>query len=479
MTEATADGSSCPASESPDEPPPPAAGGPRAHRFAHSSLLAFLLAPALESNGWPPLGGGTWVAVGLALAFTAALIRNALDKFSPSLLQMRMEKKAEKSESLEEELDDADKCLPTAVLLEFTGLAVALIGAYALLDGATLWPSGWPGPVLLFVLAVLASGVLPAKVTDFRAESIVERTLPVMSVLRLLLLPITAPVAKLAELVVRNVLGIREELENANGHEQLADEIRAAVEDSDETEQLADEEKEWIENIVDFGKEDAAGIMTPRTDMVCVEAGLAFGDAVRIGVDAGHSRLPVFEQKLDNIVGVFYLRDAVGMMAEGKAELLATPVAESMRHPIYVVPESKKVAELLREFRTRRVQIAIVVDEYGGTAGLVSIEDILEEIVGDIEDEYDPERQSPFVADADGRAAEVDAKLRIGELNKKLGSDLPESQDYETIGGFVFSELGRIPRAGESFQYGQLEVTVVSAGERKIERVRIRLLEPA
>ena len=450
-----------------DQPPPPT-----------TSLTAIALLPSSEDL---PLDPGLFLAIGLLLLFVGALVVDSLQTFSPSRLRKRIDKARDddtansEQNELERELHDADVYVPAAVVVEFAGLTLAVLGALALYDGATLWPVGFWGIALLFLLVVLFGGILPTRIAEQRADTIVFRSLPWLRFLRLAVLPLTWPLSHVARFFTRNILGIRAEYDN--GREKLADEIRAAVEDSDETEQLADEEKEWIENIVEFRREDSAGIMTPRTDMVCVEAKTPLGDAIQKAVDAGHSRLPVFEEKLDNVVGIFYLRDAVKLMPTSTAELLEAPVREQMRSA-YFVPESKKVNDLLREFRRRRVQIAVVVDEYGGTAGLVSIEDILEEIVGEIEDEYDPEREDPLDVRHDGRLAEVDAKVRIGDLNESCQAELPESEDYETVGGFVFSQLGRIPRIGESFQWKNVEFTVLGADARRVTRLRLHVLEP-
>ena len=267
---------------------------------------------------------------------------------------------------------------------------------------------------------------------------------------------------KLSRFFLRNVLGIRQEIEAAKEKANLADEIRAAVEDSDEEETLKDEEKDWIANIIDLRKADVAHVMTPRIDIIAIESARSFREAVEIATDKGHSRLPVFEDKLDNITGIFYVRDAVKLMAEEDKDF---------------VPESKGVGDLLREFKSRRVQIAIVVDEYGGTAGLVSMEDIVEEIVGEIEDEYDPEEENPLKIIEQGKVAEIDAKVRIDDLNEALGIELPDSEDFETMGGFVFSQLGKIPKTGESLLYQNIQITVLSASDRKIEQLKIRVLQ--
>ncbi|MCA8972518.1 MAG: HlyC/CorC family transporter, partial [Planctomycetes bacterium] len=163
---------------------------------------------------------------------------------------------------------------------------------------------------------------------------------------------------------------------------------------------------------------------------------------------------------------------------DGSHSVMQHPVRNFMRDA-YFVPESKRVSNLLREFREMRVQVAIVVDEYGGTSGLASIEDILEEIVGEIEDEYDDPgvEEAPVVIKDEGHWAECDAKVRISELNENLVVELPESEDYETLGGFIASQLGRIGAAGEVFHWENVELTILSADARRIGRVRLRVLE--
>lgn len=488
MTDEPVGSTSSPDSDDEDQPPPRpslphAAAGQRRNLHA-VALLPLLEVPAgLEL----PVDPGWMLFLGLFFTLVASLVVHALQKFSPSLILLRQQgarktgRQAGATGSDGEfvkELQESEIYLPAAVLVELLGITAAALGAIALVGGATAWPAGWPGIVLFVLLVGLLARLLPERITEYRAERIVLFALPALRVLRILLIPLTLPMVLVTQFCIRNVLGIREEVELEQEREQLADEIRAAVEDSDDSEELADEEKAWIENIVEFRKEDAAGIMTPRTDMVCIEAGSTLKEAMSIGVEAGHSRLPVFEGKLDAIIGVFYLRDAVAVLTNASPEVMEEPVRAHTRQA-YFVPESKRVSDLLREFREMRVQIAVVVDEYGGTSGLVSIEDILEEIVGEIQDEYDPQlTEEPFVVQENGHWAECEAKTRIGDLNEQLAVELPESEDYETLGGFVSSQLGRIGITGEVFHWSNVEFTILIADARRVLRVRIRVLEP-
>ncbi|MEO0515453.1 MAG: transporter associated domain-containing protein, partial [Planctomycetota bacterium] len=196
-------------------------------------------------------------------------------------------------------------------------------------------------------------------------------------------------------------------------------------------------------------------------------------------LEYGHSRVPVFRENLDDIVGILYAKDLI--------ELLHTPGTESDKaaefdlesilRDSFLVPESKKVLELLHEFRATKVHMAVVLDEYGGTAGLITIEDILEEIVGEIQDEYEPEDETPEVIAIDETSAKVDARMHLDDLNDQLDLDLPEDEDYDTVGGFVFAELGHIPEAGETFEAHGIKVTVDEAERTKVIAVTVEKLD--
>jgi putative hemolysin len=228
-----------------------------------------------------------------------------------------------------------------------------------------------------------------------------------------------------------------------------------------------------IELVMGFSESQAGQIMTPRTDIFAVSVDTPLPEAARQVAQSGHSRVPVYEGRLDNIIGVLYAKDLLQHVAgPGPAEL-----REAIRKPFFV-PATKPLSELLREFRSRGVHLAVVLDEYGGTAGLVSIEDVLEEIVGEIADEYDAPSPSATRKVAEG-VFEVDGRMRVGELNRALGLKIREGPDYDTIAGFLLSELGYIPSAGERLQAHGARFTVQSADERRITKVRLELMKEA
>lgn len=244
------------------------------------------------------------------------------------------------------------------------------------------------------------------------------------------------------------------------------EEIRVLVEGSAEEGILEPEEKEMIHSIIRFTDTTVRQIMVPRIDMTVVEVSSTLPEVVELMLEAGHSRAPVYEGSVDHIVGIVHVKDLLRPLVEGRREI---PLKDLLRAPYYI-PEGKKVDELLHEFRREQIQLAIVVDEYGGTSGLVTIEDILEEIVGDIADEYDVEE--PMVQPLDENQYLLDARLSIDDANEQLHLGLP-GEEYETVGGFVFGQLGRLPEVGEVVRFGRLDFIVDQADGRRISKIRL------
>jgi putative hemolysin len=235
----------------------------------------------------------------------------------------------------------------------------------------------------------------------------------------------------------------------------------AAQEDS-----IEPEERALIHSIFDFGDTVVREVMLPRTDMIAVEADATVDEAIATAIEAGKSRLPAYDATHDDIVGLVFLKDLVARSAAGQG---AEPVRESLR-PAHFVPESKRVAELLREMQTEKFHMAIVVDEYGGTAGLVTMEDLLEEIVGEISDEYDlPEPEVEKLANG---ALRVPGRTPIDEVNELLGTDLPQ-EEWDTVGGLVFNTLGHVPTEGECLNVDGLEFCAERVQGRRIVSVII------
>ena len=253
--------------------------------------------------------------------------------------------------------------------------------------------------------------------------------------------------------------------------EQVTEEdLYEMVYDADEQDLIDENQKAMITNIFDLGEVTAGDIMTHRMDMVAVDETASCRSVIAAAVESGNSRLPVFRKTVDEIVGVLYVKDLLCLFDEPAA--LDGPVSRFVRRVMFV-PESRPAGQLLLDFRRERTMIAIVVDEYGGTAGLVSMEDILEEIVGDIQDEYDDE-EAELVAQGDGYA--VDGAIDLSDVFEAFGMECPEmgeDEEFDTPGGLIIDRLGRIPEEGEkaAVEWGGLRFEVLKAGERRVQRV--------
>ena len=253
--------------------------------------------------------------------------------------------------------------------------------------------------------------------------------------------------------------------------EQVTEEdLYEMVDDADEQDLIDENQKAMITNIFDLGEVTAGDIMTHRMDMVAVDETASCRSVIAAAVESGNSRLPVFRKTVDEIVGVLYVKDLLCLFDEPAA--LDGPVSRFVRKVMFV-PESRPAGQLLLDFRRERTMIAIVVDEYGGTAGLVSMEDILEEIVGDIQDEYDDE-EAELVAQGDGYA--VDGAIDLSDVFEAFGMECPEmgeDEEFDTPGGLIIDKLGRIPEEGEkaAVEWGGLRFEVLKAGERRVQRV--------
>ncbi len=244
------------------------------------------------------------------------------------------------------------------------------------------------------------------------------------------------------------------------------EEIHELMNAGEEEGLINEEENEMIRSIFALRDTVVREIMVPRTDMASVTLDATFRDVLRSIIDCGHSRIPVFDGTIDNIVGLVYAKDLLKYWGMDESSVVLRNI---LRAP-YFIPETKNLEELLHEFKKKRIHIAIVIDEYGGTSGLVTIEDLLEQIVGDIQDEYDLEEE--WLVEGDDGVAVVDARLPIEDLEEHFGIEI-ERDKFDTVGGLIVHLTGRIPAAGEVVEIGVIRLTVLEADARKIKKVSI------
>jgi len=244
------------------------------------------------------------------------------------------------------------------------------------------------------------------------------------------------------------------------------EEIHELMNAGEEEGLINEEENEMIRSIFALRDTVVREIMVPRTDMACISLDTSFRDVLSSIIDCGHSRIPVFDGTIDNVVGLVYAKDLLKYWGLDES---AVELRKILRTP-YFIPETKNLEELLHEFKKKRIHIAIVIDEYGGTSGLVTIEDLLEQIVGDIQDEYDLEEE--WVVEGDDGASVVDARLPIEDLEERFGIEI-ERDKFDTVGGLIVHLTGRIPTQGEEVEIGAIRLTVLEADARKIKKVSI------
>jgi CBS domain containing-hemolysin-like protein len=255
-------------------------------------------------------------------------------------------------------------------------------------------------------------------------------------------------------------------------------EIRSLMSEEGQHSALDDDEREMIQSIFSFHDTAVREIMVPRIDMITLDGDAAVLDVVPTVIEQGHSRLPIYQGSVDRVVGVLYSKDLLRLVQDGRFAAEGRKVADLAR-PAYFIPESKKIDEVLDEFRSKRIHMAVVIDEYGGTAGLVTLEDVIEEIVGDIEDEFD--EQEDLVTWIDDRTVRLDPKINLEELEEILGvtfGDAAGVEDSETLGGLVYEAAGNVPQAGDAYTVAGFSVTVEDVVDQRMLRVLLRAPSP-
>jgi len=347
--------------------------------------------------------------------------------------------------------------------------------------GPTAGPE-WPDLLIAIIVASLGlwifGSVLPNSIARYAGEGTVYAWSPLIRAIYLAGGPL-ASLARMLDEIVRRLSG----REAQNAAQAAQQELLEAVDEATVEGKVDATEKEMLQAVVHFRDKTVAQVMTPRTEiesMALINDLSAVTAAIR---RIGHSRIPVYEGSLDHVVGIFYVKDLMKWLAGESARSGKVFSLKALCRPVYFVPDSKTIRELLDEMMAKRTHIAMVADEYGGTAGLVTIEDIIEEVFGDIADEYEepPQALPDVVVEPGVRAAAIDARLYIRDANdalRELEIELPQSEDYDTVGGFVTVTLGRIPGAGETFEHDGLVVTVLGAEPTRVTRVRVEGRSP-
>ena len=255
------------------------------------------------------------------------------------------------------------------------------------------------------------------------------------------------------------------------GHEahHSSEELQYLLDQGKESGALENNEHELIKNVFDFNERVVKNIMVPRTKISGIELNTPHREVLEIIIHEGYSRIPVYDETIDKIVGIVHAKDILPLLADNKECILK----DIIRKP-YFIPETKKINDLLSELQLKRIQIAIVLDEFGGTAGMVTLEDIVEELVGEIQDEYDEEK--PIVDKVSNTEFIIDAIASIYDVNEYLPHDLPEDGDYDTVAGLVSEIFGKIPEVGEAREYNGYNITILKKADQNVESVKLELV---
>jgi putative hemolysin len=412
-------------------------------------------------EGW--IVGWLILAGAMTLIALAAAAEVSLGAISRANVRRLLDEGVPRAQAIQALLDDSPRFILALMALEVLSLVLAFLAAGWLAVAFSLqWNLGTP--LLLFGvgLMVLLVQVVARSLAMRATERTALRLSAFMRATAWLLTPVTLPLMALAGAI----LG-RDDGDASPDSVLLSEEgLRYLINAAEEPGLIEEDEKKMIAKIFELGEMVAREVMVPRIDVAAVDEKTTLRQALDVIIQAGHSRIPVYRDTIDNVQGVLYAKDLLLPFRDGHDD---TPITELMR-PAYFVPESKRVDDLLQELQQRRVHMAIIVDEYGGTAGVATIEDLLEEIVGDIQDEYDSE--TPMAQQVSEREYIFDAQIRLDDVNEILDTDLP-SEESDTLGGFIYSQLGTMPVVGSRVHYEQLILEVLSVQSRRILQVRV------
>jgi putative hemolysin len=425
------------------------------------------------------LDGDSWLSIAViaasaVLLFVVAASEAAIIYISRSRARVLMADASSRSESLHRYMEERQRTLSALNL----GRNLAVVAGTA---AAMHFASGgngltWTDAAVVAAISLVVIGVLdgiPDVVASRNPEFWALLLTPLLRILGLIFTPLAWVLDLPGRLIARLPLAPERTpaVEEQEVLLRLMEMQRPGAGDAQQRESM---EREMIRGVIGLDNTTAREIMVPRIDMSAVSADAPVDDFLDIVVEKGYSRVPVYEEQIDNIIGVAYAKDVLKHLRNGSPPASLRDLAR----PAYFIPETKKVDELLAELRAQKIHIAIVVDEYGGTAGLVTAEDILEEIVGEIEDEYDT--GEPHIARISDTEAILDARVSLDDLNHLFHADL-DDEEVDTVGGFVFNHLGKMPLPGDEVQVDGILVHVLEVQGNRIKKVRVEKLatEPA
>jgi putative hemolysin len=403
-------------------------------------------------------------AISVLVLFLAATAQAALVYIDRVRLRQMLEEGTPRASALLRLLDEPTSSLST-ILFVYT-LAMCTGAAMAFWVDTDFWPGApWFAVALgvLELLVLLLAQFLGRVLALARPEPVALTFVRPVEILNRVLFVVLLPFVAL-ERWLRSLLGVQHALTPADAEDRL----RHLVEGNAD---LEEDEREMITSVIELGEQPVREVMVPRMDIIAVTDSSSVRDVLDRIVESGHSRIPIYNGSIDNITGVVYAKDLLAFLRDGSQASAVQPLAREASY----VPETKKIDELLHEMQQSRVHVSIVIDEYGGTAGLITIEDMIEEIVGEIRDEYDVEEA--MIEEVSDHEALFDGRVSIRDVNDTLDLDI-EDEDFDTLGGLLYHELGKVPSVGDEVRVDGAVVTVLSTTGRRVRQVRVTRVAP-
>jgi putative hemolysin len=442
------------------------------------ALMLLMATGALGAGLAGTLAAAAYLLAAEILAVLGSATEVALERHSRSRVMALAE-----ARGIEEQTARRFTLLPTfeltARLVRFLGHAFLVTGiAYLAFHGrlpadgtgAIPWSTFGVLLAIMFAVTFLVNGVLVRLLVARRANRVLLAALPYLGVMRWVTFPLRLPLVLIVKLL------FRVDLDAAAPSPR--EEILETVEEGEREGSFTPEEADMIESIIEMERSLVKDVLTPRADVIMIQAEASLDEAVRVCLEEGYSRVPVYGKDRDDVIGVLYAHDLLAHWGDGGTASDTPPCVRDLMRPPFFVPENKSLNDLLKEMRARKVHMAVVLDEFNGTEGLVTIEDLLEEIVGEIEDEYDDpsDESSPTEEEKAAGMFRVEGRTPIDEVNARYEIELPVEEDFETLGGLVFHRLGKVPAPGDRVEISNVIITVVEADERTAHSLLLRVL---
>lgn len=409
------------------------------------------------------------ITIGVCIIFSGffSSSETALTSLSELKVKHLLQEKGEKAKDLELWLLHPNKVLNTILIgnniVNILGSVVAAEVSNKIFGSSAI---AIATGVMTFLVLIFGE-IAPKTFAKHNAESLALFIIKILKIFYFFFYPISLALDKLVKIIIKLSGG---NVENS-GPKITEDEIEFLISVGEKEGVLENQKKEMLHNIFEISETTVKEVMVPRTDLVAIKYGTDINEILNVLANTEYSRIPIYEGKMDNILGILHVKDLLKYVSKDVQQL---DIKTILRKP-YFVPSTKKIDDLLREFQVNRIHFAIVVDEYGGVDGIVTLEDILEEIVGEIRDEYDKDENDEIIQ-LDENTYEVDPRIDIDDFSEFFGLEIQDDLDYETLGGLIFDLSGRIPEIGEVFYVGNIEILIKEKDGRRINKVIVKVI---